>query len=130
MKLMTFGAAWLIAVSTSAALAADATSAAQPAGAFVWTGGYAGVQAGHLWGSGRTTAATGWNSEPGVDGWLGGVYAGYNHQLANQVVIGVEADLTVGNADGFGQRMIPSVSRFRHPRSATCMSSTGPARRA
>lgn len=107
MKLMTFGAAWLIAVSTSAALAADATSVAQPAGAFVWTGGYAGVQAGHLWGNGRTTAATGWNSEPDVDGWLGGVYAGYNHQLANQVVIGVEADLTVGNADGFGQAYDP-----------------------
>lgn len=106
MRLMTLGAAWLFTISGGAALAADATSV-QPVGGFDWTGGYAGVQAGHLWGSGRTTAETGWNSEPDVDGWLGGVYFGYNHQLANQVVIGVEADLTVSKAQGFGQAYDP-----------------------
>ena len=102
MRLMTLGAAWLLVVSTGAAVGADATSV-QPVDGFVWTGGYVGVQAGHLWGNGRTSAETGWNSEPDVAGWLGGVYAGYNHQLANQVVIGIEADLAWSNADGFGQ---------------------------
>ncbi|MDR7223920.1 porin family protein [Aminobacter aminovorans] len=108
MRLMTLGAAWLLAISGGAALAADATSV-QPAGGFNWTGGYVGVQAGHLWGTGRTTAETGWASEPDVDGWLGGVYVGYNHQLANQVVIGVEADLTVSKADGFGDAYVWGV---------------------
>ena len=108
MRLMALGAAWLLALSTSAALSADATTPVQPTNGFVWTGGYVGVQAGHLWGEGHTSVANGLYTAPDVTGWLGGIYLGYNRQLGNMLVIGLDADLAVSNADGFGQAYEPS----------------------
>lgn len=86
-------------MSIGAANAADVLVAA-PAG-FVWTGGYVGLQAGYAWGKSH------YSNEEYDDfadhdpkGGFGGVYAGYNHQLANNVVLGVDADLNYSGIDG------------------------------
>ncbi|MER9356774.1 porin family protein [Mesorhizobium sp. M0514] len=88
---------------TSSALAADAI-VAEAAPVFSWTGGYVGLQAGYAWGDGRVDQIGG----PGFvdtdpDGFLGGVYAGYNYQMSNNIVIGAELDVVYANVDGSGQ---------------------------
>ncbi|MCX8570893.1 outer membrane protein [Aminobacter sp. MET-1] len=86
----------LLGISAGQALAADATATA-PA-AFVWTGGYVGLQAGYAWGTSDAvlrnlgTPQSHFPLDP--DGRLLGVYAGYNHQFSSSVVLGAEADLT------------------------------------
>lgn len=67
--------------------------------AYSWTGFYAGVQGGYAWGSDYTKeylTATwqyiGLTNYFKPEGSVYGVHAGANHQLANNVVIGVEAD--------------------------------------
>lgn len=72
-----------------------------PAG-FVWTGGYVGLQAGYGWGDGELLADVA-AAPADIDGWLGGVYAGYNHQLANNIVVGIDADIAWSGVDGIGQ---------------------------
>lgn len=85
----------LFAMSAGQAVAADAI-ATTPA-TFVWTGGYVGLQAGHSWGNADVSyLSPGFLplfSSPDPNGFAGGVYAGYNYQLANNVVLGVDADI-------------------------------------
>ncbi len=86
------------------ALAADAIVEAPPevelAPVFSWTGGYIGLQAGYIWGEGDAFSddldAT---AEIEPEGWLGGVYVGYNYQMANNVVVGIDADFAWTGAD-------------------------------
>ena len=66
---------------------------------FTWTGFYAGVQAGYLWGESEATFDAANPFDIGPDGFLGGVYAGYNYQFANGIVLGVEADFNGTTAD-------------------------------
>lgn len=96
------GAALLLAMGTGAAVAADALAPVEAAPAFSWTGGYIGVQAGYGWGDGRSEFTNGDYGVTDPDGFLGGAYIGYNQQLANNVVLGVEADFAWAgmNADG------------------------------
>ena len=115
MKLMALGVAWLLALSTSAALSADVTTPVQPADRFVWTGGYVGVQAGHAWGTSTydvdiTAAFIPYNP----DGWFGGIFAGYNYQISNGVVVGVEGDINFagiesGRKGGLNPGQTPSA---------------------
>lgn len=58
---------------------------------FDWTGAYVGATAGFGW-SQRATNATGGNTE----GFVPGVYAGYNYQIDPHWVIGGEADASIG----------------------------------
>ncbi|MBD0413930.1 outer membrane protein [Oryzicola mucosus] len=97
----------LILSTTAAAFAADAVVYEPVAAAeivqtgFVWTGGYVGLQAGYAWGKGRT-----WSNEEPVsfdvdpDGFIGGIYAGYNYQAANGFVLGIDADATYTDVKG------------------------------
>ncbi|MDI6029424.1 porin family protein [Corticibacterium sp. UT-5YL-CI-8] len=97
----------LILSTSVAAFAADAVvyepvPAAEivPTG-FVWTGGYVGLQAGYAWGKGRTWS----NVEPVTldvdpDGFIGGIYAGYNYQASNGLVLGIDADATYTDVKG------------------------------
>ena len=62
-------------------------AAYSPAPAWSWTGPYAGLTGGYAWG----TAAPGTSSS----GWVGGAYLGYNLQTNQNLVLGVEGDLTV-----------------------------------
>ncbi|GAA2849515.1 outer membrane immunogenic protein [Aminobacter aminovorans] len=73
-----------------------------PAG-FVWTGGYVGLQAGYGWGDGDLSSDVPAAAPAEIDGWSGGFYAGYNHQLANDVVLGIDADIAWSGIDGIGQ---------------------------
>jgi outer membrane immunogenic protein len=92
----------LVAGVAGNAFAADlplkAPPRAMPAPAFNWTGFYIGAHAGYSWGSGTSTyvdpalAAFDINMKP--KGFLGGVQAGYNHQFSNNVVLGIEADVS------------------------------------
>ena len=60
-----------------------------PAPAFTWTGLYLGGLVGYGWGNADTD-----NGDFDADGFLGGVFTGYNYQLPNNVVVGIEGDVT------------------------------------
>ena len=95
----------------SSAFAADAI-VEEVAPAFSWTGGYAGIQAGYAWGDGDIDQITG----PGFidtspDGFLGGIYAGYNYQMSNNIVIGAELDVVVCEC----RRQRPNIHRSWGP---------------
>ncbi|MER9407189.1 porin family protein [Mesorhizobium caraganae] len=92
-----------LSLLASSAYAADAIIA-EAAPVFSWTGGYIGLQAGYAWGNGNVDQIGG----PGFidtdpDGFLGGVYGGYNYQMSNNIVIGAELDIVYANVDGSGQ---------------------------
>lgn len=57
---------------------------------FVWTGFYLGANAGYAWGTNKADFPTPFSAKH--SGFIGGVQAGYNHQMG-QVVLGVETDL-------------------------------------
>ncbi|GLK71004.1 porin family protein [Ancylobacter dichloromethanicus] len=75
---------------------------------FTWTGVYLGGNVGYGWGDGSAPWGNylayyygGWDSAAlsgGSDpsGWSGGVQIGYNYQLENNVVLGIEADFNFG----------------------------------
>ena len=103
----------VVAAPISAASAADmAVKAppAPPAPVATWTGFYIGADIGGTWFNNSAT----WNPLPsslafgafpitGTDkgsGVLGGVYAGYNYQIAPTWVVGVEADWSGTSAKG------------------------------
>jgi outer membrane immunogenic protein len=85
---------------------------APPAVVLGWTGFYIGANGGYGWGrwdsnsisaifpDGVTT-----NADPDVNGWFGGVTAGYNWQLSRQWVVGIEGDF-----DWSGERASDSAS--------------------
>ncbi|MFT0859745.1 outer membrane protein [Ancylobacter sp. G4_0304] len=78
---------------------------------FSWTGFYLGGNAGYGWGEGSANWGSyldyyygGWDqygSTGGSDpeGWFGGFQIGYNYQLVNNVVLGIEADFQFGALD-------------------------------
>lgn len=99
-------ASTLLCGFTGAALAADAIVYSDPAPAsfepaplaFSWTGAYIGGQVGYLWGDGDFSSLAGSTGiEP--DGWLAGIYAGYNYQMDNNIVLGADADFAWSGAD-------------------------------
>ena len=100
MKKLLLGLSLSLLAST--AFAADAVVeevAVDVVPAFTWTGGYIGGQVGYLWGDGHFSNQSGGYADPAPDGWLGGVYAGYNYQMANNVVIGADVDFAWTGAD-------------------------------
>lgn len=94
-KSILLGSAAALALSTSA-FAADAIyeAPAEPpavvetAPQFSWTGGYAGILTGYGWGDGEVAGF-----DENFDGARFGGFAGYNWDLGNQLVVGVEGDL-------------------------------------
>jgi outer membrane immunogenic protein len=87
-----------MAVASGAAVAADLPrgpvpyySNPAPAGAFNWTGAYAGANVGYEWGK-----ITNGSTEP--SGIVGGLQGGYNWQ-SGQFVFGGETDIQVSGAD-------------------------------
>ncbi|THV15246.1 outer membrane protein [Rhizobium rhizophilum] len=95
MKSILLGSAAALAISTSA-FAADAIyeAPAEPPIAvetvpqFSWAGGYAGILTGYGWGDGEVAGF-----DESFDGARFGGFAGYNWDLGNQLVVGVEGDL-------------------------------------
>lgn len=105
MKKLLLGLSFSLLASTS--YAADAIVeevAVEVPSVFVWTGGYVGLQAGYAWGDGYVDQTNGdgfIDLEP--DGFLGGIYAGYNYQMPNNVVLGAEIDVVYADVDGSAQ---------------------------
>lgn len=88
---------------TSHAYAADAVVEEVPVVAsFDWSGFYVGLQAGYLASEfditfpGNPEFAT----KPDNDGFVGGIYGGYNYQFSNNWVIGAEGEFNGASADG------------------------------
>ncbi|PQZ47803.1 autotransporter outer membrane beta-barrel domain-containing protein [Ochrobactrum sp. MYb15] len=87
--------------SAGVANAADAILSQEPTPAiaapvFSWSGSYIGGQVGYGWGKSRLG-----DGEESIslkpDGFLGGLYAGYNFDTGNNVVLGIDGDLTFNN---------------------------------
>ena len=100
-------------------------AAAPPApAAYYWTGFYAGIGAGYGWNGARSVGFTGSDDltrsmfagstfgDPAetaagpatlhLNGFMGGVYAGYNWQWAPRWLVGIEADLNAAGIDDTG----------------------------
>lgn len=79
---------------------------------YLWTGFYAGLQAGYGWADGYLFDGGGVYGSPEVDGFIGGGTIGYNFQ-SGQIVWGLETDLSyadIGGSDGCGARTPCSAS--------------------
>lgn len=96
----------LIAFVAVAGIGARCAEAGEPLGPIIWTGFYAGLQGGYGWSSSRYSDDT-YLSEANPDGLIGGAYIGYNRQLSNRFVLGVEADILAAGMKGTdGQRYL------------------------
>lgn len=60
---------------------------------FSWTGGYVGGQIGYGWGSSKFSEVDG-SLKIKPDGFLGGVYAGYNFDTGSDFILGIDGDVT------------------------------------
>jgi len=104
MKKALLGAAALLAL-TGTASAADFKRPVYkapppvPAAVLDWTGFYVGLNAGYSFGRATNTNFSGTASAVDlgtrVDGWLGGIQAGFNWQLGSSWLIGLEADFQI-----------------------------------
>lgn len=73
--------------------------------AFSWTGFYIGAQAGYSWSKGSVKAneiIDHHKFSPDPDGFIGGIYLGYNYEFSNRIVLGLETDMVWGNLDDKG----------------------------
>ena len=83
-------------------LCLSSTSAfADPANTKSWTGFYAGLQGTYAHGN------TDWEyinfltrADHTINGWTGGIFAGYNYQFPINVVVGIETDINYGKISG------------------------------
>ncbi len=96
-------ASTVVLVAATGAKAADAVIEQEPAPVvvaptFTWNGAYLGGQIGYGWG--RSTLS---NEDTSIrvkpDGFLGGLYAGYNFDMGNNFVLGVDGDITYNDLD-------------------------------
>lgn len=115
MKIKYLVAASVFALTAaSGAQAADVVMAQEPAPVvvapmFSWTGFYAGGQIGGTWADtdvnakGRDDvpgfAGFGKSFSPDPSGFMGGLYAGYNFDLGNNIVLGAETDWVWADMD-------------------------------
>ena len=90
----------LFAASITSAKAADVVVVQEPIAVYNWSGVYVGAQAGYAWGKSEFRNRTDTYVE-GTDfdprGFFGGVYVGYNAQVGNNFVLGVDAELNAAD---------------------------------
>lgn len=73
--------------------------------AYNWSGVYVGGQIGYVFDGSADyvyepdAPDPDYNYSHDLDGFIGGVYAGYNHQFSNGIVLGGEADIVWGNLE-------------------------------
>jgi len=89
-------------VASGSAFAADAIVSQEPAplaaNVFSWGGAYVGGEIGWGWGRGKLDGDASDNySEFKPDGFLGGVYAGYNFDMGNNIILGVDGNFDFNN---------------------------------
>ncbi|MGU3576437.1 outer membrane protein [Brucellaceae bacterium C25G] len=89
-------------VGMSGAMAADAIVYEEPVAVevvpvFSWAGAYVGGQIGYGWGK-STYDFDGYRiGKAKPNGFIGGVYAGYNFDVGNNLILGIDGDVTFGN---------------------------------
>lgn len=95
MKKLMAATAFALAMATQA-FAADMPTKAPyyAAPVWSWTGLYAGAHAGYGWASFSIPGVSGSSD---MDGFFGGGQVGYNWQLPNNFVLGLEADISAGD---------------------------------
>lgn len=92
---------WTMTIPSRAlgSLAALALASALAGGAAAqdldWSGFYVGAHTGHGWGTANDRNNT--TNQKSLDGFFGGLNGGYNYQLEGGLVLGLEADASVGN---------------------------------
>lgn len=95
-------AALIVSASSGASFAADAITTTEPApaplpvaSAYNWSGAYIGGQIGYGWGNDKWSfQGIDYTVPAKPDGFLGGIYGGYNWQVGNGFVLGADADFT------------------------------------
>lgn len=80
--------------------------------AYDWSGFSIGLQAGHVWSQVTQVYSNGDYSRPDATGFLGGIYAGYNHQFSSNLVLGGEIDWSWSGADGSSLFYTPAGAPF------------------
>ena len=103
----------LLLATSSATLAADADMQRDPIpeampSAFNWTGASLGLQAGYVWSDARTTDPFANYIPFDPDGFSAGLYAGYDHQFGNGIVLGIDADIGFSTAEGTSIAFTPA----------------------
>ena len=94
MKSLLLVSAVTAMVSVTAASADDADVQSQAR--FDWTGEYVGASIGYGWGNSKLDYDnSGYFARLDPSGFAGGIYAGFNRQLANGVVVGLEGDIQI-----------------------------------
>lgn len=106
----------------SGANAADAIQyqepvAAAPVQSFSWSGAYLGGQVGYGWGK-STFSNPFFSGDLKPDGFLGGLYAGYNFDVGNSLILGIDGDITYNNlkdgeVEDFGGIYIGTENKLR-----------------
>lgn len=106
-KILLSSAFFLAVIHPSfAAAAVTYDQAPEPTAVYNWSGAYIGVAAGHAWGDSTQDFGGGDYVPLDPDGWFGGLYAGYNHQLPNNFVLGIEGDFNISGIDADGVHAI------------------------
>lgn len=101
-------AAAFFAASITSANAADVVIQ-EPVAAYNWSGIYVGGQVGFVAGGRIGHEYDGgsdeWDFRLNPEGAFGGIFVGYNYQLDNSVVLGLEGDFNWGNAKASGDNV-------------------------
>lgn len=97
-------ASTVVAFAAHNANAADAIVYQEPAPVvvapvFSWAGGYVGGQIGYGWGSSRFSDEDD-TVKVKPDGFLGGLYAGYNFDTGSEFIVGLDGDVTYNGLKG------------------------------
>jgi outer membrane immunogenic protein len=121
-KQLLLGCAFGALAAITPALAAPPTPPPPPAPVYNWTGWYVGGNIGYSWGHGAVTynepafggfgLPTSFSGSNHLDGAIGGGQIGYNWQLNNSWVAGLEADLQLSDERG--------IRSFSNPYSFVC----------
>ena len=79
------------------------TSTSALAAGHDWSGAYLGGQMGYASGTSRYSSDIDEQLKFSPDGFLGGIYGGYNHQFSNNMVLGLDADFSLANIKNNGK---------------------------
>lgn len=79
------------------------TSTSAFAAGYDWSGAYLGGQMGYASGTSRYSSDIDEQLKFSPDGFLGGIYGGYNHQFSNNMVLGLDADFSLANIKNNGK---------------------------
>lgn len=109
MKKFSLSVATVLAMGAFAVAGGDIEPVIEPVVevtvADAWVGPYVGLQAGYIWGDADTSSYWEDGSEAfslndfNVDGWAGGIFAGYNWRVSNNILLGIEGEWNYVSAD-------------------------------